>query len=558
MSLQIAAAEVHQPADLVLTGGKIVTIDDQQPQAEAVAICGNRIESVGSAREIARYVGPNTRVIHLEGKLAIPGINDSHGHFLELGRSQMVLNLSTATSWSEIVEKVAAAARDLPAGEWIIGHGWHQGKWLHKPADGIDGYPTHTALSRQTPDHPVLLTHGTGHMSFVNARAMAMAGLDKNSVAPEGGEILRFADGRPTGALRENAMNLVQSLFARHQEQRTDQQKRDELITAVRLATQECLRYGVTSFQDAASTFADIDLFKELAEAGDLPVRLSVMVSESNGMLRLKLADYRMIGVGNHHLTVRAIKRFADGALGTHGAWMLEPYNDLPTSRGLQTLPIETLTQTCALAIEHDFQMCVHAIGDRANREVLDVFESTFNRHPEKSDLRWRIEHAQHLHPTDIPRFAQLGVIASMQTVHATSDGPFVVTRLGKQRSRLGAYAWRSLLDQGALVVNGTDVPVERIDPFANIYSAVTRKMRDGKPFFPEQCMTRQEVLRAYTLGAAYAAFEEDLKGSITPGKLADITVLSQDILTVPEEDIPRTEAVVTIVGGKVLFQTDK
>jgi hypothetical protein len=385
LSLQIATAENIQPADLVLTDGKIVTNDDRQPQAEAVAIHGDRIESVGSAREIARYIGPNTQIIHLEGKLAIPGINDSHGHFLALGRSKMVLDLSTATDWPDIVEKVAAATRDLPTGEWIVGRGWHQAKWLRKPTDGIEGYPTHTALSRRTPDHPVLLTHGTGHMSIVNARTMAMAGLDQDTVAPAGGEILRFPDGSPTGTLRENAMNLAQRLFAHHQRQRTDQQKRDELIMAIRLAADECLRYGLTSFQDAASTFADIDLFRELAEAGDLPVRLSVMVSEGNGMLRRKLADYRMIGVGNHHLTVRAIKRFADGALGTHGAWMLQPYNDLPTSRGLQTLPIETLTQTCALAIEHDFQMCVHAIGDRANREVLDVFESTFNRHPDRA-----------------------------------------------------------------------------------------------------------------------------------------------------------------------------
>jgi predicted amidohydrolase YtcJ len=553
-STHSAASESPTPASLVLTGGKIVTIDDTQPSAEAVAIHGDRIVSVGTNQEVAKYIGPETRVISLGGRMALPGFIDSHGHFLDLGRSKMVLELSTAEHWSDIVEQVAAAAANRPAGEWIIGHGWHQGKWLEKPANSVEGYPIHNAISKQTPNHPVLLTHGTGHMCFANECAMKLAGVDRNTKAPEGGEILRFPDGRPTGVLRENAMGLVQRVYANQQQQRVPQQQREELLEAIRLASDECLRFGITSFQDAGSSFEEIDLFRELAVAGQLPIRLWVMVIERNAALRQKLAAYRMIGIGDHHLTVRAIKRLVDGALGTHGAWLLEPYDDLPNSRGLETLPIDDLQATCRIALQNDFQMCVHAIGDRANREVLDVFEQRLEEHKRPGQHRWRIEHAQHLHPADIPRFAELGVIASMQTVHATSDGPFVVKRLGAQRSREGAYAWRSLLDQGAIVVNGTDVPVERIDPFANIFAAVTRIMRDGNAFFPEQCMTRQEVLKAYTLDAAYAAFDEDQKGTISVGKLADVVVLSQDLLEVPAEQIPQTEVEMTIVGGKILY----
>jgi predicted amidohydrolase YtcJ len=278
------------------------------------------------------------------------------------------------------------------------------------------------------------------------------------------------------------------------------------------------------------------------------------MIGEDNDALAANLERYRVVGMGNQHLTVRAIKRLIDGALGSHGAWLLEPYEDLPTSLGLNTLALDDLQRTAELAIAHDCQLCVHAIGDRANREVLDLYERTFRAHPDRCELRWRIEHAQHLAPADVPRFAQLGVIAAMQAVHATSDGPFVVTRLGQRRAQSGAYAWRSLLDSGAVIANGTDVPVEKVDPLAGFYAAVTRKMHNGLAFYPEQCMTREEALRSYTLDAAYAAFEEPIKGSLTPGKLADIVVLSQDILSIPAERVRDTQVLYTIIGGQIRY----
>jgi predicted amidohydrolase YtcJ len=318
---------------------------------------------------------------------------------------------------------------------------------------------------------------------------------------------------------------------------------------------EECLAKGVTSFQDAGSAFGTIDVFKKLAGAGKLKVRLWVMVRTGNEEMARRLADYRLIGHGNNFLTVRAIKRSIDGALGPHGAWLLEPYEDLPGSTGLNTTSLDSLRETARLAVQHDYQLCVHAIGDRANRETLNIFEEVFQKHPAKESRRWRIEHAQHLHPGDIPRFAQLGVIASMQGIHCTSDAVFVLRRLGQRRAEQGAYVWQSLLRSGAVVSNGTDAPVESIDPIACFHASVTRQLPDGATFFREQRMTREQALKSYTLSAAYAAFEENLKGSLSPGKLADVVVLSEDILTIPEEKIREARVLSTIVGGQVLYQ---
>jgi len=325
----------------------------------------------------------------------------------------------------------------------------------------------------------------------------------------------------------------------------------------VEMAARECLAKGLTCVHDASSSFRDIDLFKEFAEQGKLGVRLCVMINESNERLKEKLSEYRIIGFGDHHLTVRAIKRFMDGALGSHGAWLFEPYADLPSSTGLNTTPVETIRETARIAVENDFQLCIHAIGDRANKEVLDVYEEAFKAHPEKKDLRWRIEHAQHLSPGDIPRFGQLGVIPSMQAIHCTSDGPWVYKRLGEKRAEEGAYVWRKLMAGGALICNGTDAPVENVNPIPCFYASVTRKMGNGELFFPDQIMTREEALRAYTLNGAFASFQEDILGSLSPGKLADITVLSKDIMTVPDDEILKAEVVYTIVGGKVLYSRD-
>jgi predicted amidohydrolase YtcJ len=545
-----------EPADLVLLNGRIVTVDPDRPEAQAVAARGQWIVAVGDDREIRDFIGADTRVIDLEGRLAVPGFVEGHGHFLGLGSARMILDLSLPNTWEELVGMVDAAAREAAPGEWILGRGWHQDKWDPAPARLVDGVPTHHALSRVTPDNPVLLTHASGHGSFANARALELAGIDRDTADPPGGTIVRDADGEATGYLRQAAQGLVRRVHDRAETARTPEQREAYFREQVRLAGEEALRYGVTSFQDAGASFAAIDGFRALADAGELPVRLYVMVrGESHEAMDRRLPEYRVIGHGDHFLTVRSIKSQIDGALGTHGAWLLEPYHDKPETSGLPQRDPADLARTAEIAIRHGFQLNTHAIGDRGNRVVLDIYEDVFRANPDKTDLRWRIEHAQNLHPADVARFPQLGVIASMQGNHATSDGPWVPQRLGEERSRRGAYVWRSLLDAGAIVTNGTDVPVERIDPLASFHASVTRQLPDGSYFFPEQRKTRQEALHSYTMAGAIAAFEEDAKGSITPGKLADIVVLSRDIMAVPADQIRDAHVLYTILGGRVAYE---
>jgi predicted amidohydrolase YtcJ len=544
-----------QPPELILYGGKVVTMDDKTSEAQAIAVRGGRILAFGTDAEIRSLIGPQTKTIDLAGRMAMPGFIECHGHFLSLGDSKRKLDLSKAVSWDELVALLAAEARKTPPGQWIVGRGWHQGKWTTAPTPNVQGYPVHEALSRATPDHPVLLTHGTGHMTFANAKAMGLAGVSQATAEIVGGEILRDVVGRPTGAFRENASRLIHQAYSKSLAGRSAAERRADIVAEALLAAEECVKHGVTSFQDAGSSTGEVDVLRSLAEEGKLPVRLWIMLDDSNDVLTQKLAEYRTIGAADHHITVRSVKRLFDGAIGTHGAWLLAPYDDLPGSIGNNTLSMSSLEQTAELAIKHNYQLCVHAIGDRANREVLDLFERTFTQHKVNgADLRWRIEHAQHLDPADVPRFKQLGVIASMQANHATSDGPFVVTRLGERRAKVGAYAWRSLLDAGAVVVNGTDVPVEPLNPLGSFYASVTRRMASGDYFFPEQCMTRMESLRSYSRDAAWAAFEENEKGTLAPGKLADIVVLTNDLRTVAPDDIPNTRVAYTIVGGKIVY----
>lgn len=551
-------AQSPQPADLVLRNGTIITLDKARPRVQALAARGERIVAVGTNDEIKRWIGPKTRVVDLRGKPAYPGFIEGHGHFLSLGRSLTSLDLKTARNWDDVVAKVKAAVATSRRGEWIVGRGWHQEKWDPKPKPNVDGYPVHRALSRISPDNPVLLIHATGHASFANARAMQLAGVDRNTPNPTSGLILKDKRGEPTGVFRETAQSLVRRAYARAQAARSDKQRAADDRKAFELAARECLSKGITSFQDAGSSFADVDLFRRFVDRGQPAPRLWVMLSESNARLRDRMKKYRMIGYGGNRLTVRAIKRMADGALGSHGALFLKPYDDVPSTSGLRVTSLASLQETAIIAARNDFQLCVHAIGDRANREVLDLFRVTFRSYARRNDRRWRIEHAQHLHPRDIPRFAELKVIASMQANHATSDGPFVVRRLGRKRAKSGAYLWRSLIDSGATIVNGTDAPVEDVNPILCFHSAVTRRMKNGKTFFPAQCMTRREALRSYTVNAAYAAFEEKLKGTLSPGKLADVVVLSADILAVPPSEIPKLRVVYTILGGKIAYRAGR
>lgn len=548
-------AQSQTKADLVLLNGVVVTLNENQPAAEAVAIEGENIMAVGSNDAIRPLIGPNTRVIELDGKLLIPGFVESHAHFMGLGESLTWLRLGTARNFDEIVVMVAEAARKARPGEWILGRGWHQEKWDHLPKPNVEGFPVHSKLSAVSPDNPVMLIHASGHAVLINAKAMESAGITKTMTDPLGGEIVRDSTGAPTGIFSENAEDLITVVYDRYMAARTPEQVRADELKAIEQATSECLSKGITTFCDAGVPLDTVDIYRELADQGRLGVRLYVMLSDSNHVLAPLLPKCRMIGYGNNFLTVRAIKRLIDGALGSHGAWLLEPYNDLPTSTGLNTETIPAMEETARLAAANGYQFCTHAIGDRANREALNIYQAALAGLPDGKDRRWRIEHAQHLNPLDIPRLHELGVIAAMQGVHCTSDGPWVPKRIGDKRAAEGAYVWRKLLESGAVVVNGTDAPVEDVNPIACFYSSVTRRLPDGTRFYPDQCMTREEALRSYTLDAAYAMFEESIKGSISPGKLADLAVLSRNIMTIPEDSIPNTRVICTIVGGKIAFQ---
>jgi predicted amidohydrolase YtcJ len=474
---------------------------------------------------------------------------------MSLGHSKLILDLTQARTWDDIVAMVADAAAQAEPGAWIQGRGWHQEKWDLVPEPNVDGVPLNRGLSEVSPNNPVNLTHASGHASFANALALEMAGIDASMPDPDGGTIVKDTSGQPTGLLRETAQRIVGAAIARSQEGRSAEEVEAEEREAVRLAGEDALSKGVTSFHDAGENFATIDLFKTLEEEGKLPIRIYTMVRrETNEAMAERLAEYKMLPEGNDYLTVRSIKRQVDGALGSHGAWLLDSYED-HEGTGLVLEPLDDIMGTARLAIEHGFQVNTHAIGDRANREILDLYQQAFEEAGVLGqDLRWRIEHAQHLHPDDVGRFAELGVIPSMQAIHCTSDAPWVYQRLGAERAESGAYLWRDLIDSGAIVNNGTDTPVEDVDPLPGFYASVTRIMSNGEPFFPDQAMTREEALASYTINGAYSAFEEDVKGSLTPGKYADIVVLSKDIMTVPAEEILTTEVVYTIVGGEVRF----
>ena len=544
-----------EPADLVLTNGHIATVDSARPTAEAIAVRGDRVVALGTVAEIKPYIGQKTEVIDLAGRFAMPAFTESHAHFMGVGEAKLNLELMKVRNWDEIVAKVADAAKKAQPGEWILGRGWHQEKWDKRPVGAVEGFPTHELLSKAAPNNPVFLTHASGHATIANAKAMELAGVTRKTPNPPGGEIIKDRAGNPIGVFRERASGLVGKALAEARAKRTPEQVEADAVREVEMADREYISKGIVSVHDAGVGFETVDLYKKLAEQGKLNVRLYVMLSESAAKLAESGSKYRMIDAANGHLTVRAIKRLMDGALGSRGAWLLEPYADMPTSTGLNTVAPEEMQDTVRFAIENGFQVSTHAIGDRANRETLNVYEETFKAHPDKKDVRWRIEHAQHINAADIPRFGALGVIAAMQGIHCTSDAPYVLARLGAPRAEEGAYAWQKLMKSGAVIANGTDAPVEATDPLPGYYALVTRKQKNGEVFYGDQRMTREEALKAYTLNGAYAAFEEKTRGSLAPGKFADMTVLSADITKIPEEDIQKAEVLYTIVGGKVRYK---
>ena len=495
-------------------------------------------------------------MIDLGGQLAIPGFIEGHGHFTGIGENRINLDLMATKSWDEIVQMVAQAVEKARPGQWIIGRGWHQEKWSSVPQPNVEGFPTH-AVARQGVAEQSCRPHARQRTRVVRESEGDGAlehheddGESERRRDPEGRE--RQSDRACCARRRRASCAAAQASRGRRQRKRKRAARR-----VLELADQEVTSKGITSFVDAGSSFDTIERMKRMVDEGKLNVRLWVMVSDSTApAFGAGLDSHRMIGYGNDHLTVRAIKLYIDGALGSRGAWLLEPYADKPDSTGLNTTPLETIRAGAQTAIEHNYQVCIHAIGDRANREVLNIYEETFKKNNKNGkDLRWRIEHAQHISAADIPRFGQLGVIASMQTVHCTSDAVFVPARLGDKRSEEGAYVWQKLMKSGAVVANGTDAPVENVDPIPNYYAAVTRKLADGRVFYGDQKMSRMEALRSYTMANAFATFEENVKGSLTVGKLADITVLTKDITKVPDEEIRTAKVAYTIVGGKVVYQ---
>jgi predicted amidohydrolase YtcJ len=534
------------PADLVLTNARIYTVDLARPIASALAVRRDRVVFVGSDVEARALAGPATRVVDLAGKTVIPGIIDAHAHLLGLGTSLRRVNLVGAESYEEVIARVMEWAKTVRPGDWIVGRGWDQTRWPTKE------FPTHDALSRALPNNPVALTRVDGHALLANARAMELAGITAQTRDPPGGRIIRSASGAPSGVFVDNAENLIGKAIP--------ESSREEKRKAILAAVAECNRWGLVGIHDAGQNAATIAIYEELAKAGNFNLRNYVMLSDPGDPAAAARNPYLMrgpqSGAYGGRLWTRAIKLYSDGALGSRGAALLAPYADEPTNSGLLVSQPEHITSMAEMGLRRGFQVNVHAIGDRGNRIALDAFESALRRVP-TADHRFRVEHAQVISEQDIPRFARLGVIPSMQATHQTSDMRWAETRVGRDRIR-GAYAWRSLLNTGVIIPNGTDFPVEEVNPLLTFHAAVTRQDPANHPpggWYPEQKMTRDEALQSMTIWPAYAGFQESVMGSITPGKYADFVILDRDIMRVPETEILSASVLSTWIGGKQVYE---
>jgi len=543
-----AALEAQGSADLVITNGRIYTVDNARPEASALAVRAGRIQFVGSDAEAKVLAGPSTVVIDLHGATVVPGIVDAHAHLLGLGNTLQRVNLVGSKSYDEVVDRVKAWAKDAKPGVWIQGRGWDQNLWPTKE------FPTHEALSRAFPNNPVVLTRIDGHALVANAKAMELAHVTATTADPSGGRIVKLASGAPSGVFVDNAKSLIERTIP--PATRADNRK------AILAAVAEANRWGLTGIHDAGEDAETIGIYEELAKAGSYNLRNYVMLSdpgEPNSPAALQnpyIQRGPQSALYDGHLWIRAIKLYADGALGSRGAALLAPYSDEPTNSGLLVSKPEHIEAWAEAALRRGFQVNVHAIGDRGNRIVLDSFDSALKKIP-KADHRFRVEHAQVLSPEDIPRFARLGVIPSMQATHQSSDMGWAESRVGPQRIR-GAYAWRSLLNTGVIVPNGTDFPVEQVNPLLTFHAAVTRQDPSNQPaggWYPDQKMTRVEALQSITIWPAYAGFQESVIGSLSPGKYADFVILDRDIMHVPDAEILGTRVVSTWIGGKRVYE---
>jgi len=536
------SAQNAAPADLIVTGARVYTVDDDRPIADALAVRGGRVLYVGSERGAMAFKGSATRVVEMAGRTIVPGIVDAHAHLLSLGHALQVVDLVGSKSYDEVVARVAAKAKGAAPGSWIEGHGWDQNAW------GDTRFPTHDALSRAVPDHPVALERVDGHAVLANAKAMQLAKVTANTPDPTGGRIIRGANKTPTGVFVDNAMELINRVVPAP--------TRQQITEQLQAAAIESNRWGLVGVHDAGEPPAVIDVYEELAKAGKLPLRAYVMIADDSAALAHYFARGPQSALYDGHVWIRSIKLYADGALGSRGAALLDPYDDDPGNSGLLVSPPDHLRRVATEALRRGFQVCTHAIGDRGNRLALDAYQAALKDVP-TADHRFRIEHAQILNHDDIPRFAALDVIPSMQAVHQTSDMYWAERRIGAGRA-YGAYAWRSLLDTGVPIPNGSDFPVEAVNPLLSFHSAVSRQDAANWPpggWHPEQKMTRQEALRSLTIWPAYAAFQDSVMGSLTPGKYADFVVLDQDIMRVADDQILRTQVVATYIGGVAVFE---
>ena len=538
----VPLAAQQPPADLVVTNGRIYTADGARPVVDAMAIRGGRVVFVGDRAGARALTGANTRTLDLQGRTVIPGMTDAHAHVTGLGQSLLNVDLTGTTSYQQVIDRVIERARNTPKGEWIIGRGWDQNDW------GDTRWPTHEALSRAVPEHPVFLERVDGHAGLVNALALQKAGVTKATKDPSGGAIERDAQGNPAGVFIDNAQGLIDRAIPA--------MTRAQVKNAIKLAIAEMHRWGLTGVHDAGASATVLELYEELGREGALNIRLNAMISDHAPTIDAWFTRGPQNGLHDGMLWVRSVKLYQDGALGSRGAALLEPYSDDARTSGLLVSAPEHIKDVATRALRAGFQVNTHAIGDRGNRLVLDAFEAALKEVP-TADHRFRVEHAQILNFDDIPRFAALGVIPSMQASHQTSDMYWAGNRLGEGRLR-GAYAWRSLIESGVVIPNGSDFPVEHVNPLISFKAAVSRQDARGWPeggWYPEQRMTRDEALKSMSLWAAYAAFQEDELGSLTAGKRADFVVLDQDIMRVPDAMLPDTRVLSTWVGGRSVYE---
>ena len=542
LALAVGASAQQPPADLLITNARIYTADANRPVAEAMAVRDGKVLFVGGGRGAEALAGPRTERLDLGGKTVLPGLVDAHAHLLGLGQGLRRVNLVGTRSYDDVVARIAERARTARPGEWIQGRGWDQNDWADTR------FPTHQALSRAVPNNPVYMTRVDGHAALVNAKALELAGVTRATADPEGGRFIRDSAGNPTGVLIDRAQGVVSRVIPAA--------SRADLKEATLAAIAEANRWGLTGIHDAGVGPETIEVYEELARDGRHSLRNYVMIRADDSTLERFFRRGPQSALHNGRLWIRSVKITADGALGSRGAALLEPYADDPGNSGLVTATPERLRRVAVRALQTGFQLNVHAIGDRANRTVLDAYEAALREVP-VADHRFRVEHAQILHYQDIPRFARLDVIPSMQGSHQSSDMYWVPARLGWSRSQ-GAYAWRSLLNTGVVIPNGSDFPVEAVNPLISFAAFVTRQDEDGFPaggWFPAERTTRQEALLSITLWPAYAAFMEKESGSLTAGKYADFVVLDQDVMTAAPEDILRTRVVRTVLGGKTVYE---